>query len=313
MVNGVSWVAPPQPVDISSMKPVLEVNANWVCIMPFAFSRTNESFVKFDNARQWWGERSDGAAATIGFAKKLGLKTLLKPQVWFSGGAFTGNYDAGSEEAWQEYEAQYRQYIITMARVAEEHQVEMFAVGTEYGTFAKTRPDFWRKLIKEVRSIYKGKLTYAANWDTYKYIPFWDQLDVMGIDAYFPISDDKDPSMASMLLGWQKWANEIELEQKKHKLPVIFTEFGCRTTDYALKEPWSSDKGGAVNLDVQGRAYQAMFKVMDEYDWFKGGFVWKWFHRHNDVGGLENNRFTPQNKPGEKILSEIYGTRKNQY
>ena len=41
-------------------------------------------------------------------------------------------------------------------------------------------------------------------------------------------------------------------------------------------------------------------------DWFAGGFAWKWFHKHSEVGGGNNNRFTPQNKPGEETLRKLY-------
>ncbi|MBT4679131.1 MAG: glycoside hydrolase, partial [Flavobacterium sp.] len=41
-------------------------------------------------------------------------------------------------------------------------------------------------------------------------------------------------------------------------------------------------------------------------DWFLGGFIWKWFHKHTEVGGENNNRFTPQNKPAEVLLRSLY-------
>ncbi len=40
--------------------------------------------------------------------------------------------------------------------------------------------------------------------------------------------------------------------------------------------------------------------------WFAGGFIWKWFHKHKEVGGENNNRFTPQNKPAEVLLRNLY-------
>jgi hypothetical protein len=35
------------------------------------------------------------------------------------------------------------------------------------------RPKYWQELILEIRKVYKGKLTYAANWDEFKRVPFW--------------------------------------------------------------------------------------------------------------------------------------------
>ncbi len=56
----------------------------------------------------------------------------------------------------------------------------------------------------ELREVYNGQLTYAANWDEYKRIPFWEDLDFIGVDAYFPVSEEKTPSIEQASLGWQK-------------------------------------------------------------------------------------------------------------
>jgi len=45
----------------------------------------------------------------------------------------------------------------------------------------------WKKLIQNIRKIYSGQLTYAANFDNYQNIAFWEDLDVMGINAYFKL------------------------------------------------------------------------------------------------------------------------------
>ena len=47
----------------------------------------------------------------------------------------------------------------------------------------------WRKLIARVRQHYRGPLTYAANFDQYNTVGFWDALDVVGVNAYFPLRD----------------------------------------------------------------------------------------------------------------------------
>jgi hypothetical protein len=51
---------------------------------------------------------------------------------------------------------------------------------------------------------------------------------------------------------------------------------------------------------------QAIHNQFWKEEWFAGGFIWKWFHRHDEVGGLQNNRFTPQNKPAEELIRILY-------
>ena len=89
--------------------------------------------------------------------------------------------------------------------------------------------------------------------------------------------------------------------------PILFTEFGYRSMDYAAKKPWLVDRNQMnVNLQAQANAMEAVFQEFWEEDWFAGGFVWKWFINHHKVGGKEDNRFTPQNKPAEQVLRRYF-------
>ncbi len=169
------------------------------------------------------------------------------------------------------------------------------------------RPAYWKTLIKKIREIYKGKLTYAANWDEFKRVSFWNELDYIGVDAYFPLSDKKTPTVADFENGWKTHKEEIKKIQKQFLKPILFTEFGYRSVDYAGKEPWDSKRKETINLEAQTNGLQAIHNQFWNEEWFVGGFLWKWFHRHDSVGGENNNRFTPQNKPAEDLVKKLYG------
>jgi hypothetical protein len=169
------------------------------------------------------------------------------------------------------------------------------------------RPNYWQKLIKEIRKVYQGKLTYAANWDEFKRVPFWTEIDFIGIDAYFPLSEKKTPTVQELEIGWKPHKEEIIRTQKQFKKPILFTEFGYRSVDYNAKQPWLVDTvEGNINLQAQVNGIRALHNQFWKEDWFAGGFVWKWFHKHNAVGGGRNNRFTPQNKPAQETLRKLY-------
>ena len=90
--------------------------------------------------------------------------------------------------------------------------------------------------------------------------------------------------------------------------PVLFTEYGYRSMDYNAHKPWLVDRTKEdVNLEAQVNATQVILEEFWNEDWFAGGYVWKWFIFHDKVGGKENNRFTPQNKPAEQTLKAFYG------
>jgi hypothetical protein len=213
-----------------------------------------------------------------------------------------------SEENWRILEESYTQFILTYAKAAENLNADILCIGTELEQFVAHRPMYWQKIIKEIREIYKGKLTYAANWDEFKRVAFWKDLDFIGIDAYFPLSNKKSPTIAEYELGWKLHKSEILKVQKQFNKPVIFTEFGYRSVDFNGKKPWDSKRvEGGINLEAQANALQAIYNQFWNEEWFAGGFLWKWFHKHDEVGGEKNNRFTPQNKPAEELIRKLYG------
>jgi len=307
-INGVSFVAAQDAVDTTHIKPVLRLGANSVAIMPFGFIRnlTNPKIIH-NTENQWFGETRAGAKQYIGELRKANIKIMIKPQLWISHGFFTGFLEMKTESDWKLLENSYSDFILEYANLAEEVNAELFCIGTELEKFVKHRPEYWNNLIGEIRNIYKGKLTYAANWDEYKRTPFWSKLEYIGIDAYFPVSDKKTPTLEDCLKGWNRHKPSIKAFSQHWNKPILFTEYGYRSVDYSGKEPWQSDhKMKGVNLEAQVNTTKALFKTFWEEDWFAGGFVWKWFHNHNEVGGVKNHMFTPQNKPVEKIIQTYY-------
>ncbi len=308
-INGVSFVGSRNKIAQSNVDPVVKVNANYAAIMPFGFIKSlSAPNVVFNTDRQWFGETRAGAKQYIQLLQKNKVKIMLKPQIWVWRGEFTGDMLMESEEDWQTLEKTYTDFILTYAELAQETKADIYCIGTELEEFVKNRPDYWQGLIKKVRKVYTGKLTYAANWDEYTRTPFWGQLDFIGVDAYFPLNEAQFPSQEQMQEGWQKWKIKLKAVSSEKDKPILFTEFGYRSMDYTAKKPWLVDRNEmAVNLQAQVDATKAIFEEFWKEDWFAGGFVWKWFINHEKSGGIEDNRFTPQNKPVENVIRAYYG------
>lgn len=307
-INGVSFVGSREKVVQKHVNPVLKVKANYAAVMPFGFARDlNSPDIIFDTERQWYGETKNGAKQYIQLLQKNGVKIMLKPQIWIWRGEFTGDMTMKTEQDWKTLEESYRKFALTYAKLAQETKADIYCIGTELEEFVKNRPQFWMRLIDEIKKVYTGKLTYAANWDEYTRSPFWGKLDFIGVDGYFPLSEKRHPSMEDLKLGWQRWKSTLEDLSEKHSKPILFTEFGYRSMDYTAKKPWLVDQNEMdVNLDGQAKATQAVFDELWNENWFAGGFVWKWFIHHDVSGGSEDNRFTPQNKPAEIVIRDFY-------
>ena len=307
-INGLSFVAASNTIDESHVNPVVNINANYCAIMPFGFIKDlAHPEIIHNTDRQWFGETRAGAKQYIEALQKKNIKIMVKPQIWVWRGEFTGYIKMENEANWKLLEDSYSRFILEYAALAEETQAEILCIGTELEQFVVNRPEYWKHLISEIKKIYKGKLTYAANWDEFKRTPFWNHLDFIGVDAYFPISDALTPTIAECIAGWKPHLEIIKGLSKKHEKPILFTEFGYRSVDYSGKEPWKSDRSmNSVNLEAQNNTTKALFETFWNEDWFAGGFIWKWFHDYSESGGEKNHQFTPQNKPVEAIIKGQY-------
>lgn len=307
-INGVSFVGSREPADQEHVDALTRIHADYAAVMPYGFMReADRPEIIFDTDRQWYGETCEGASQYIRMLHKNGIQVMLKPQLWIWRGLFTGELAMASESNWKQLEAEYADFILTYADLAEETGVAIFCIGTELEAFVRARPGFWKTLIASVRQRYSGRITYAANWDEYSRIPFWKDLDLIGIDAYFPLSDARNPGLEDLRKGWKRWKTEIRNFQQAVGIPVLFTEYGYRSMDYTAKKPWLVDRSEeGVNLEAQANAKRAIFEEFWNEDWFAGGFVWKWFIHHSRAGGLSDNRFTPQNKPAQEVIRDYY-------
>ena len=248
-------------------------------------------------------------------AHDLGMKVLLKPHIdlldKYDGTYWRADIGFASSKDWEKWFGEYKKMILHYAELAEKNNVEIFCIGTEL-SFTTTKEDNWREIISEVRNIFSGKITYAANWDNFKSVKFWDALDFVGIDAYFPISYASNPSFEELKQGWKKWEYEINEWQKEIGLPILFTEIGYASTEHAPYTPWKGGEYGNPNMEIQANCYKAFFETIWKNDWFLGAYWWKW-DTNTNAGGSHNRQFTPQNKPAQMIIAKHYKEQVNDY
>jgi hypothetical protein len=157
-----------------------------------------------------------------------------------------------------------------------------------------------------VRKCFSGQITYAANWDDYRDVEFWGDLDYIGVDAYFPLSQKASPSVAELKEGWKKWVAELQALQAQVGKPVLFTECGYASSDCAAVKPWEDAMNGKANVALQADCYRALFETFWNKPWFAGMYWWSW-NTYPRSGSGNNRSFTPQNKPALDHMKTWYG------
>ncbi len=292
----------------STLEMLSNLGATHLSLVSFGFQQDASSpEIRFRPDVRWYSESESGARSIAVRARAHGLGVILKPQIWLRGGAWTAEIDFAREADWTIWESQYREYLMHTARLAEVIGAELLIIGTELANPVRTREVFWRRLIADVRAVYDGKLTYGANWhDDFETVPFWDALDYIGVQAYFPIAQHRSPSTADLVDGWRPHVEALEKVSRRESLPVLFTEIGYRSISYAAAEPWrwpDREENATVEPDyeIQSDLFEAFFEVIWPKPWFAGAIVWKMY-----PGGERPNRraldFTPQDKPAEDVI-----------
>jgi hypothetical protein len=165
----------------------------------------------------------------------------------------------------------------------------------------------WRRLIDRCRQHFDGPLTYAASWDEADRVEFWDAIDVVGVDAYFPITERADADRSDMLAGWQPWLQHLEALHQSSGRQVLLTEIGYRSIDGAGMHPYRFGDTGPYDPTEQADLYWAALEATGDVSWIDGIVWWNWLARGG--GGPNDLDFTPVGKPALDQLSAAWRPR----
>ena len=248
-------------------------------------------------------ERSDRVLrGGISRAKAAGLRAMVKLQMWGPGfqiGKFSADIAMSNAADWRAFMANYRRYVLRYAHLAADTNADILCIGTEMSqaSLAPASTGDWRALAAEVRTVYSGPLTYAAHHSEVEGMPFWDCLDYIGVDGYYPIA-----GLSAALEGLGRLS-------ERWNRPVIFTEAGFPSSGHALTEPWKPGPYKAprdsVRLDLQAEGWQTLLAELWRRDFIWGIYAWKW-HPNLTWGGPTNADHTPQGKPALDVIRRFY-------
>lgn len=288
----------------ASLAKLSNLGIDAVAIVPYAFLRNGNLVGRLEVPRRAGSETDDDVIHAVRRARELGMTVMLKPQIWVRTGW------PGDIEPTESFFREYRLWIVHYALMADANDVPLLAIGTELAKLTRGHRSRWDTIIDDVRRVYRGKLVYAANWgDEVLNVDFWDRLDYIGVDFYYPLSFEDDPSDEELAAGFESALDEIEKLHHRYRKPVLLTEIGYASTKSPWTKPHASDKAHEVSAEDQARAYAIAFAALeDETDWVHGMYWWKW-PTNMERGGVEHRGFTPNGKPAEEVLRRWYGSR----
>ena len=246
-----------------------------------------------DAERRILGEGSD--------PEKQGLRAVIERERAEAG--WHGDIEMKSEADWKRWFEGYSAYLLSHAASAAAAGVSAFCVGREIDRTVIAREAAWRHLIKQVRDVFKGPLTYSAHHDSFDRLPFWDALDVIGVSAYPQVDTTLPPRMDTVRAGWATFVSRCATLSRKVGRPLGWTEVGYPAVDTAAAEPWREDTSEA-NVILQSRLLGAALEAARQSDAIRGACVWLW--EGVSEPPFRDRSFTIQDKPAAFALASIY-------
>ena len=267
-------------VIVPTLRDIKQLGANWVSIHPYA-GISRDGAIRL---RQY-----DPSDAPIHWTRPIkeahaqSLNICITPHLayWRTGFSWPGDIEFQIDEEWARFWQSYRRWILTVATACRD--ADAFVIGTELDRTLRFEKE-WRDLIADVRIIFKGPITYAANWSDYKRVPFWDALDIIGIQAYFPLTKKENPTAKDIRSGWKKIADELRAYGAKMNRNIVFTELGYNQSYITAAEPWDYRVDDEGARPIQEMCWRAAFAAIEAEPRIVGALLWKWFPHPRPIG-----------------------------
>lgn len=305
MANGleVGYHAPGVDAQLATLR---RLGGNAVSLMPFGYQRDpTRPEIGFLN-RHPSSETDVGVVHAARRARAAGLTVLWKPHLWVSHDSWPGNIAMTNAADWSRWFRVYRRFIVHHAILAKHTGAELFSIGVELGRTLDQEAE-WRGLITAVRRVYGGPLTYSGNWwGDYDRVPFWDALDRVGVDAYFPLAGDTEASRDELVAGARRAVAELAAAAERFGKPIVLTEMGFA----ARRGTWVAphEEGGELSENHQALAYDVFFEALGRPSWLAGVYVWKVFS-HADAERRDRPDFRLLGRPAEPVVARYFGGR----
>jgi arabinogalactan endo-1,4-beta-galactosidase len=293
-----------------TLETVRALGGNWISLTVFGrVWDTDSAGVTLDFERPFEDTR-EAVRRSVAAAHARGLRVLLVPHLWVESGKWRAELDPGTDARWAAWAKSYERFAVAWARVAEESDVDLLAAGVELRSWVTSAraPSFLR-VLAAVRREYSGLVTYAANWDDVDDTVVLGALDVIGINAFYPLHFENGASRAQLADGGRRVAEKIDALSARYERPVIFTEFGYTTRENTAIEPWLwPEQLGRVPVSqgAQAEAYAALLGALLDVPGFGGVFVWRMYADPADMSQEEEWGFSPRGKLSEGVLEDAY-------
>lgn len=203
-------------------------------------------------------------------ARKSRIRTMLRPilneDILYKEHAWRGSIQPAHPAAWF---TSYRKLLLPYARVSAVGHLRTFVVGTELNSLETS--SHWPALIRAVRNVYPGQLTFDENTGDFQSHDDHLPLATFGADAWPRIQLPDSATVAQLTTAWSRWLGSHTLAVRRK---AILTEVGIRAMAGAYQNPalWNGVGHATIVTPVQTNWFRALCGAMAREH--IGGIYW---------------------------------------
>ncbi len=289
----------------ASIEYLARMGVNTISVTPFGYARTDTSPEVHFVLDEMWDETLGGLFKAAEDAHRNGISVMMKPHLWLGNGKWCGEIDIRGGERLRRWERSYAEFIVYHALIAELSGMSSLCLGVELPRMTE-HTELWQRIIRTVRVAFSGPITFGGNWNgEYERIEFWDDLDFIGVQQYYPLAADTVWTERSARARVLELRDHLEQFHRKWDKPVVFTEVGFPSIRDALLNPHREDFSQPASDDAQAAGYRILLEEFEDQPWFRGFFWWK-FESDEESRRRRVKSFSFKGKEAERLVRQFY-------
>jgi len=283
-----------------NLKEIRDLGADSVSLIIPKVQKSIRSTGFYDDP--WVTPSDEGLRVATREAHRLGMRVFFFPIVYIEElkeGEWRGTISPASWDTWFQ---RYEEVIVHYARLAAEEHAEYFSVGSELCSSERFQTR-WRRLILKTRRVYRGRITYSANWDHLDAVSFGKELDFLGMNAYYEVGRENPQEVESMVARWREIQKGIRAWRAANGArPLVITEIGYPSRTGGGADPWNYFGDGDADQEVQRKCYEAFVRAWKDETMLDGVYFYLWWGE----GGPEDRDYTPRGKAAQAVIASWY-------
>jgi hypothetical protein len=284
----------------------IRLNANSIAVtFPF-FTHGLGSNTVFANPKE---TPSPGHIAVfLAAAEKAHMRVTLRPVlnenalIAQNAFAWRGSIEPQNRAAWFR---SYRKMLLPYVTTAQAGHAATFVMGTELNSLEGSPQ--WAGLVRSLRSVYHGQLTYDQNYDEFASGTANPPVDSHDVDAYPQLGVPPNPSVERLTSSWKAWLGAHPLSERRQ---LTISEIGIDAVAGAYVNPWDwmSRANKPIDPNVQAAWYQAACNAMSAEQIGGGIYYWEVNFDADPAAprAFESDRLTFLDRPGQRVIRKCF-------